>query len=229
MGKDKLKRFAENARMENVLEPSIDEVLAKDSPFKGKWSTYFDNYNPIVLELACGKGEYTVGMARKFPNKNFIGIDIKGARMWRGAKTALHEEMANLYFLRTRIEFIERFFDKDEISEIWITFADPHKKKRNAKHRLTHPLFLDRYRNLLIPKGTINLKSDSTFLTDFTLDVIHEQGLKVLYQSLDVYGIGKEKFPEELNALMEIKTFYEKRWLKEGKKIKFIQFRIDRN
>jgi len=229
MGKDKLKRFAENAEMENVLEPSIEDVLKDDSDFKGKWHKHFGNNNPIVLELACGKGEYTVGMARKFPNKNFIGIDIKGARMWRGAKTAKEEEMNNLYFLRTRIEFIERFFAKDEVSEIWITFADPHKKKRNAKHSLTHPLYLDRYRNLLRSDGTVNLKSDSTFLTDFTLDVIHEQGLKVYNQSLDVYRIGKEKFPDDLNALMEIKTFYEKRWLKEGKTIKFIQFSLGQN
>lgn len=229
MGKDKLKRFAENAVMQNVLEPSIEEVLKEDSDFKGKWNEHFENENPLVLELACGKGEYTVGMARKYPNKNFIGIDIKGARMWRGAKTANEEEMNNLYFLRTRIEFIERFFAKDEVSEIWITFADPHKKQRNAKHRLTHPLYLDRFRNVLHEKGTVNLKSDSTFLTDFTFDVIHEQRLKVYAQSLDVYGIGTHKFSDELNELMQIKTFYESRWLKEGKKIKFIQFGLGKN
>ena len=166
-------------------------------------------------------------MAQKYPEKNFVGIDIKGARMWRGAKTAIEEGMPNVSFLRTRIEFIDRFFAKDEVSEIWITFADPHKKKRNEKHRLTHPLYLDRYRKILNSKGVVNLKSDSTFLTEFTLDVIHDQGLKVLDFSLDVYGIGRGKFSGELNDLMDIKTFYEKRWLVEGKKIKFIRFSLE--
>ena len=226
MGKDKLKRFEENKLMENVIEPSIEEVLKEDNDLKGKWNTYFGNDNPIVLELACGKGEYTVGMARKFPNKNFVGIDIKGARMWRGAKTSIEDGLPNVTFLRTRIEFIERFFAKNEVSEIWITFADPHKKKRNAKHRLTYPYFLDKYKQVMSKDGTINLKSDSTFLTDFTLDVIHEKGLKVHCQTLDVYGIGKEKFDDELNDILSIKTFYEKRWIKEGKMIKYIKFSL---
>ncbi|NND77725.1 MAG: tRNA (guanosine(46)-N7)-methyltransferase TrmB [Flavobacteriales bacterium] len=226
MGKDKLKRFAENKIMENVIEPSIKEVLKEDNDLKGKWCEYFGNENPIVLELACGKGEYTVGMARKYPEKNFIGIDIKGARMWRGAKTSIEDGMSNVTFLRTRIEFIDRFFKEDEVSEIWITFADPHKKKRNAKHRLTHPFFLDKYKPILKKEGTVNLKSDSTFLTDFTFDVIHERGLKVHCQTLDVYGFGKQKFNDELNDILSIRTFYEKRWIEEGKKIKFIKFSL---
>ena len=229
MGKDKLKRFAENAVMDNVLEPSIEDVLNEDNDLKGNWNSFFDNQHPLVLELACGKGEYALGMARKFPDKNFVGIDIKGARMWRGAKSGNEEQLTNLCFLRTRIEFIERFFAKDEVDEIWITFADPHKKKRNAKHRLTHPFYIEKYRNILKEGGTINLKSDSTFLVDFTYDVIHEMGLDVHKQSLDVYGIGKEKFDDDLNDLLDIKTFYEKRWLEEGKCIKFIRFGFGKN
>jgi len=226
MGKDKLRRFAENETFDNVIQPSTDVVMGKDWEQKGNWASFFKNDNPITLELACGKGEYTLDLARRYPNRNFIGVGIKGARIWRGAKTAIEENLSNVAFLRTRLEFMLSCFDKDEVAEIWITFTDPQKHKSRARKRLTHPEFLDRYRQILRPEGTVNLKTDSSFLFDFTMDTLLAQKLPVHYQTIDVYGLGKEKFPDELNEVLSTKTFYEKRWLKEGKKIKYIQFEL---
>jgi tRNA (guanine-N7-)-methyltransferase len=225
MGKDKLRKFAEVTQMAHVVEPSKQEMLTAQNPYRGNWNTdVFPESQPITLELACGKGEYTLALAKEYPQRNLIGVDIKGNRIWKGAKTSLTDELANVAFLRTNIEHIDSFFTKGEVSEIWITFPDPQKKDRRAKKRLTHPEFLDRYRRILAPGGTINLKTDSSTLYDYTMDVILQQGLKVHHQSMDIYTLGVKKFPEELNRLMGTKTHYEKMWLEEGKQIKFIRF-----
>jgi tRNA (guanine-N7-)-methyltransferase len=227
MGKDKLRKFAEVAQMKHVIEPSKEEMLNGSERLKGQWNEQiFKNNGPISIELACGKGEYTVGMAERSEKRNHIGVDIKGNRIWRGAKTSAASGMSNVAFLRTRIENIDSFFAKDEVDEIWITFPDPQKKSRREKKRLTHPQFLEKYRKFLKPGGTVNLKTDSSTLYDFTMDVILAQGLKVHHRSIDVYEIGIHKFPDELNQLMEIKTHYEKMWLSEGKQIKFISFEL---
>jgi len=227
MGKDKLRKFAEVSQMEHVIEPSKEEMLSAENPYKGNWNiSVFKNDRPISLELACGKGEYTLALAKEFPERNFIGVDIKGNRIWKGAKSSLADKMANVAFLRTNIEHIHAFFTKNEVAEIWITFPDPQKKDRRAKKRLTHPEFLDRYRRILSPGGTINLKTDSSTLYDYTLDVILEQGLKVHHQSMDIYTLGVKKFPEDLNRILETKTHYEQMWLEEGKQIKFIRFEL---
>ncbi len=227
MGKDKLRRFADNEKFDNVLQPTTEDLLKKTWALKGEWhKEIFENENPITLEIACGKGEYTLALARRYPERNFIGIDIKGARLWRGAKTALEEKLNNVVFLRTRLEFILSCFAENEVSQIWITFPDPQKHLSRAKKRLTHPQFLERFRTILKPTGTINLKTDSSFLYDYTMDVVLSENLKVIHQTIDVYGLGKDKFPNELNELMETKTFYESRWLDEGKKIKFIEFEL---
>jgi len=227
MGKDKLRRFSENESFENVIQPTTQELMDGNWPQKGNWANgFFKNDHPITLELACGKGEYTLALARRYPDRNHIGIDIKGARIWRGAKTAIEENLNNVAFLRSRLEFILSCFEPNEVAEIWITFTDPQKHKSRAKKRLTHPEFLDRYRKILMPEGKINLKTDSSFLYDYTMDVLLEQKLDVNFQTIDVYGLGKDKFPDELNEVLETKTFYEKKWLMEGKKIKYIQFKL---
>ena len=171
MTKRKLERFTEMAHFRNVLQPGFDEVFGRKHPIMGKWhDTFFGNDNPIVIELGCGKGEYTVGLAKKFPEKNFIGIDIKGSRMWRGAKSAIEENLKNTGFLRTRIEFINSFFDKDEVDEIWLTFPDPQPKKSNK--RLSSCRFLNMYSNFLKQEGYIHLKTDSELLYSYTLNKI---------------------------------------------------------
>jgi tRNA (guanine-N7-)-methyltransferase len=228
MGKDKLKRFAAVSEYKNVLEPTWEESMNQEYFMKGKWAAnFFKNDNPVVLELACGGGEYTVGLARIHPDKNFIGIDIKGNRIWKGATIALAENLSNVGFLRTRIDFIENFFSENEISEIWITFPDPQKQSNRARKRLTHMMFLDRYRKFLQKDGSVRLKTDSTFLYEFTQLVIKENHFKVIVDSADIYGLllppqGNSLLSKELN----IKTFYEKKWLEEEKLIKYVEFNI---
>ena len=177
MGKDKLRKFRENLTFDCFIQPEFDEVFRCDHPLKGHWrSDFFHNDNPIVLELGCGKGEYTVALAERNPSRNFIGIDIKGARMWRGAKTATDRKMPNVGFLRTRIEFINGLFAEGEVDEIWITFPDPQLKSRRAKKRLTSPLFLGYYAHILSPGGWINLKTDSKHLFGYTNEVVRRYG-----------------------------------------------------
>ena len=224
MGKDKLKRFAEVETFDNVFQPSFDNIN-KDFYLKNKWHEEFTNSNPIILELGCGKGEYTLGLARQFPNKNFIGIDIKGSRIWRGAKTCIEENVINVRFIRTKIDFIDKFFANNEIDEIWLTFSDPQPKR--PRKRLTSPLFINRYKNILNKKGIINIKTDSSLLYNYTIDEIETNNYTIIENSSDVYNELIFRANNELISKMNIKTFYEQKWLEEGKKIKFISFSIN--
>ena len=184
----------------------------------------FRKDQPIVLELGCGKGEYTIDLSKRVPDRNYIGVDIKGARLWRGAKTATEEGLPNVAFLRTRIEFIEAFFGPGEVSEIWLTFSDPQLKSENS--RLTSPLFLERYRKFLKPGGIIHLKTDSRFLHEYSKAVALENGLTILDSTVDLYG--RCSLPSEgLDALYEVQTFYEKMFLSQGYKITYLEFTID--
>lgn len=220
--KNKLKRFRENLTFSNVVQPTREEVVAEELSFKGKWKTdFFKNDNPIVLELGCGKGEYSVGLAQKFPNKNFIGIDIKGARFWRGAKTAVEENINNVGFLRTQIELVEHCFAENEVDEIWITFPDPQIKYKRTKHRMTNSEFLQRYKKILKNDGIVHLKTDSEFMHGYTLGLLHGEGHEVLYANHNVYR--NEGAPEEVTS---IQTFYESQYLEQNKPITYIKFKI---
>lgn len=223
--KNKLKRFEENKTFANVIQPSRDELLQNNFPYKGRWNElYFKNNHPIVLELGCGKGEYSVGLAQQNPHKNFIGIDIKGARFWRGAKTAVTQQINNVAFLRTQIELIECCFAPEEVSEIWITFPDPQIKYKRTKHRLTNADFLTRYQHILAPEGYIHLKTDSEFMHGYTLGLLHGAGHKVLYVNHNIYN--SDGVPEEVT---EIKTFYEQFYLEQNKPITYIRFQIKKD
>ena len=227
MGKDKLRKWNENESFVHVFEPNLqDAVKGIDGEMKGKWSEVFKNDNPITLELGCGKGEYTVGLARKYPNRNFVGVDIKGHRFWRGAKTAQEESIPNVAFLRTRIEFIEKYFDKEEVSELWITFSDPQPKDEKGTKRITSPYYIEMYKNILKPSSIINIKSDSVLLYDLSKEGYLEKGYDIQIDSKDVYGELVDRVEEDLRDALEIKTYYEKRWLSEGKKIHFIQLKV---
>ena len=222
MGKDKLRRFAENLTFECFVQPAFEEAFRRDHPLKGHWhSDFFHNDRPIVLELGCGKGEYTVALAERDPNRNFIGIDIKGARMWRGAKTATERQMRNVGFLRTRIEMIASFFAEGEVDEIWITFPDPQLKTRRAKKRLTAPPFLACYAQLLAPGGWINLKTDSQHLYRYTGEVIRRCGLRCAVSNPDIYGTGYA------DKVLSIKTAYEQMFLDRGLPITYTRFTLD--
>ena len=221
--KNKLKRFRENDTFSNVVQPTREEILSSNFSLKGKWNTFFKNDNPIVLELGCGKGEYTLALAKNNPNKNFIGVDIKGARFWRGAKTALEENMHNVGFLRTQIELINLCFEENEVDEIWITFPDPQIKYTRTKHRLTNQEFLKKYHTIVKSNGIIHLKTDSEFMHGYTLGVLHGEGQEVIYAHHDVYN-NKQHSPKEV---IETQTFYEKQYLETGKAITYIKFRLN--
>ncbi len=219
MGKNKLKRFAEMETFENVFQPTHEEVWEKDYVLKGKWKQQvFKNNHPIVLEVGCGKGEYTVGLARKFPNKNFIGIDIKGARMWRGAKTAVEEQLNNVAFIRTKAELLESVFAPNEIDEIWITFPDPQMKK--VSKRLTGTRFLKRYTSFLAKDGIVHLKSDSNFLYQYTRYMIQENQFPVEVDTDDLYNSDKA------DDILSIRTYYEEQFLNRGIPIKYLKFSL---
>ncbi len=205
---------------DNVFQPTHNEVWEKDYQHKGSWKQkVFKNNNPIVLEVGCGKGEYSVGLARKFPNKNFIGIDIKGARMWRGAKTAIEEGLNNVAFIRTKAELLESIFESGEISEIWITFPDPQMKKE--RKRLTGTRFLSLYSNLLSQNGIIHLKTDSNFLYEYTSYVIKENSLAVDIDTNDLYN------SDIADDILSIRTFYEQQFLDRGISIKYQKFMLE--
>ena len=220
--KNKQKRFRENETFDNVFQPTRSQLVDQVYEHKGNWNkNVFKNNNPLVLELGCGKGEYSVALAEKFPNKNFIGIDIKGARFWRGAKTAIEEQIPNVAFLRTQIELIDFAFGQNEVDEIWITFPDPQIKYKRTKHRMTNEAFLKLYKTILKPDGVVNLKTDSEFMHGYTLGLLHGAGHEVLYANHNVYK--QEGSPEEVTS---IQTFYESQYLAQNKPITYIRFKI---
>ncbi len=220
--KNKLKRFKENETFSNVVQPSREEVLSNALKMKGNWrKNFFKNNNPLILELGCGKGEYTVNLAKEYPEMNFLGIDIKGARFWLGAKIALKENLKNAGFLRTQIELVDHIFDENEVDEIWITFPDPQIKYKRTKHRLTNEDFLQKYKKILKPGGFVNLKTDSEFMHGYTLGLLHGLGETIEYAHHDVYG--SQGAPE---AVTNIQTFYESQYLEKGKKITYIRFKF---
>jgi tRNA (guanine-N7-)-methyltransferase len=222
--KNKLKRFRENDTFENVIQPKRDELLADEFALKGQWrSSFFKNDNPIVLELGCGKGEYTLALAQRNSQKNFIGIDIKGARFWRGAKTALGDNMNNVGFLRIQIELLTQCFAPGEIDEIWITFPDPQIKYKRTKHRLTNLEFLQKYQQVLAPGGLVHLKTDSEFMHGYTLGLLHGLGQEIHFAQHDVYGTTGS--PE---VVTEVQTFYESQYLAKEKKITYVSFSLGR-
>jgi tRNA (guanine-N7-)-methyltransferase len=222
---NKLEKFAQTKQFPHFFEVGFYDVLESDSNLKGKWNKdFFKNENDIVVEFGCGKGEYSYGLAKKNQNKNFIGVDIKGARMWKGAKKSFEEKMTNIAFVRTRVEFTPKCFDKNEISEIWITFPDPQlRHKKRIKKRLTSSRFLNYYRNFLKNNGIIHLKTDDDTLYKYTKSVVELNNLKILVDTDDLYNSDYD------NDILSIKTFYEKMWLAEGKKIKYISFFLENN
>ena len=223
--KNKLERFAEMESFNNIFQPAIDSVKEADFELKGKWAKHFGNNHPIVLELGCGKGEYTIGLAKRYPKKNFIGIDIKGARIWKGAKQGEQEDIKNACFITTKIDFITQFFDKNEVSEIWCTFSDPQPKKPNK--RLTSKVFVERYKRFLKKNGIIHLKTDSDLLMTSTEEEVNRNKYQELFKTWDLYGEGVYELNEEVRDILEIRTFYENIWLNEGKSIKYIKFQIE--
>jgi len=224
MGKGKIKRFEELSSYDNVFEPHYSDTLNKDYFLKGKWNQdFFKNDKPIILELGCGKGEYTIGLAQKHPDINFIGIDIKGARMWKGAKQSQEMRMKNVSFLRTRIEFIKSLFSLNEVDEIWVTFPDPQLKKRRAKKRLTSSTFLNKYKEFLKSNGIVHLKTDNDLLYQYTLDILAKNNLTIIENTNNLYKNSKA------NDILSIKTFYENQYLEQGKNINYIKFQININ
>ena len=213
-------------RYENVFQYPYSVVDNVPFEMKGKWGeTFFKNNNPIVLELGCGKGEYTVELAKLYPDTNFIGVDIKGARMWTGATMALNDGLKNVAFLRTNIEIIDRFFDKDEVSEIWLTFSDPQMK--NPRKRLSSTFFLERYRKFLVNNGTIHLKTDSNFLFTYTTCMVEHNKLPMLFHTTDLYH--QEGIDDKTKQILSIQTYYEKMWIERGLNIKYMKFSLPGN
>ena len=237
MGHDKLRKFAENETFSCILQPDTRALLAcgyenlLDHPVKGHWSDFFaalgfkgDASSPLVLELGCGKGEYTVALGEKYPDKRFLGVDIKGARLWKGAKYATLNSVSNVAFLRSRIEFITAFFAPAEVSEIWLTFSDPQLSKENS--RLTSPLFLERYRTFLAPSGIVHLKTDSRFLYEYTKAVCEANSLRIVTSSLDLYS-GEYSGIKPAPEVCEVQTFYEDIFRSQGNKINYLAFCLD--
>ena len=221
MAKNKLKRFDDMAAYPNVIAPKFEEVFRTDFRLKGHWKNeFFGNSRPLTLELGCGKGEYTVALARKYPEKNFIGVDIKGARMWVGATEALQNKLTNVVFLRTRIEFINSCFAPDEISEIWITFPDPQPQQSRENKRLTSPRFLQSYRQIMQPKGIIHLKTDSQSMFDYTRNIVESNNFSTIYCTDDLYNSNYE------DDILSVQTYYEKMFKDKGFNIKYLKFQV---
>ena len=219
--KNKLKRFRENETFPNVIQPKRDDVLKGKFPYMGSWrKDFFKNKNPIVLELGCGKGEYTVHLAQRSPHINHIGIDIKGARFWRGAKTAIEEGYTNVCFIRMQVELIVQCFAEGEVDEIWITFPDPQIKYKRTKHRLTQPDLLKIYKTVLKSGGLIHLKTDSEFLFGYTLGIVSQMGV-IKYAHHDIYNNS-----DAPDIATEIQTFYENQFLEKKKAISYMNFTL---
>nr|WP_321405781.1 tRNA (guanosine(46)-N7)-methyltransferase TrmB [uncultured Carboxylicivirga sp.] len=220
MGKNKLKKFAEMATYDHVFQANYDELKQEPFALKGKWNKdFFKNDNPVVLELGCGKGEYTVGLGELFPDKNFIGIDIKGARMHRGATDSKNKGMTNVAFIRTRIELITKFFDAEEVDEIWLTFSDPQMKRVNK--RLSSTRFMKLYLRIMKSGGIIHLKTDSNFLHTYTEAMVKENNLPVLVNETDLYGSGYD------DEILGIQTHYESKWIAHGLNIKYLKYKLE--
>jgi tRNA (guanine-N7-)-methyltransferase len=223
MAKNKLMKFQQVSTFDNCFFLSFEQSRDSSLPLKGKWrKEYFKNDNPIVLELGCGKGEYTVGLAKRFPDKNFIGVDIKGNRIWTGAKTAIEEKLSNVAFIRTRIDFIEACFEHGEVNEIWITFPDPQPLKTTIRQRLTNMIFLKRYKNILVDHGVVNLKTDSEFFYNYTREVIKENNFIELDSTNDLYA----EVNKHAEFLTGIQTYYEKKFSEKGFKICYLKFKF---
>ena len=221
MSKNKLAKFAELASFNHVVQVSYSQVKDDDHELRGNWcQSFFNNDKPLILELGCGKGEYTVAMAEHFPDKNFVGVDIKGARMWQGSKTAHEKGLKNVGFLRTNIEIINRFFAEGEVSEIWLTFPDPQMKKKGK--RLTATNFLENYRKMLVDNGIIHLKTDSQFQYQYSYELMKENKLKIIANTDDLYN------SDLLDDVLSIQTFYEKQWRERGISIKYLAFELDK-
>ena len=225
MSKGKLAKFADMETYENVFQCPYSALEHADFHLKGHWGErYFRNTNPIILELGCGKGEYTVSLARMFPDINFIGVDIKGARMWTGATQALKEQLHNVAFLRTNIEIIDKFFDTDEVCEIWLTFSDPQMK--HPRKRLSSTFFLERYRRFLVDRGVVHLKTDSNFLFTYTSLMVAKNNLPVIFRTDDLYHA--ELLDAKTESILSIHTYYENMWIERGLNIKYIKFELPR-
>lgn len=224
MGKGKLKKFRENESFSCLVQPATEEVLHRDHPLKGRWKNeMFHNDHPIVLELGCGKGEYTVALGERFPEKNHIGIDIKGARLWKGAKYATQQGLGNVAFLRTNIEIIDRFFSENEVDELWLTFSDPQMK--NPRKRLTSTFFMERYRRFLVDGGTIHLKTDSNFLFTYTTYMVEKNQLPVDFRTDDLYNDALSTQNVE-PATLAVQTYYEQMWLQRGLNIRYMRWHL---
>lgn len=222
MGKGKLLKFADLETYSHVIQATYSVLYNTNFHLKGKWAKeFFKNDNPIIIELGCGKGEYTVQLAKRFPDKNFIGVDIKGARIWKGAKSVLDQGLKNVAFIRTNIEIVDLFFGENEVIEIWLTFPDPQMKK--TRKRLTATNFIARYRKFLSKDGLIHLKTDSNFQFQYTCAMVAENNFEVISRIDDIYNSGN------LNDILQIKTFYEKQWLSRGISIKYISFLLNLN
>lgn len=218
----KQEKFAEFETFDNCFTLFFENI-PQGFPLKGKWrSDYFKNNNPIVLELGCGKGEYTIGLSENNPGKNYIGVDIKGNRIWTGAKQAIEKKLNNVGFLRTRIDFIDHCFDENEVDEIWITFPDPQPQSTRKRSRLTNPLFLNRYKKFLKKDGIVHLKTDSTSFYEYTMEVIEEQKLPLIWHTNNLY----QNCPADRQELINIKTYYEKMFTEKGEDIKYVQFKL---
>ena len=228
MGKDKLKRWAENKTFANVFEPELLPIIRQGATFmKGQWhSDFFKNNNPIVIELGCGKGEYTVGLAKNNPHINYIGIDVKGHRFHKGAKEALENNMTNVAFLRARVEFIEAFFAQNEVAEVWLTFSDPQPQDHEGKRRITSPYYIEKYKKFVQPGGIIHIKHDNPDVYSKAMRELPQAGYTIEIANDDIYGSFMQTQSEEMQQILNIRTYYEQMWLDEGRKIKYIRFRI---
>ena len=223
----KIERWNEMETFPNVIQPKFIEVFEMEHQYKGKWqSEVFKNDHPIVLELGCGRGEYSVGLGKHFPEKNFIGLDIKGARIWKGAKQALDQNLNNIFFIRTHIDLITSFFAPNEVDEIWITFPDPQPQKSRARKRLTAPMFIERYKKLLKPNGIIHLKTDNEGFFRYTLEEIERNNFELIEHTFNLYNEELENLDTKTQEILSIKTYYENLFSAKGHKIHYLRFRF---
>lgn len=221
----KIERWKEMETFSHVIQAKFNEVFNTNHSYKGNWQKeVLKNNNPIVLELGCGRGEYSVGLAKHYPEKNFIGLDIKGARVWKGAKQALEQNLTNVFFIRTRIDFINSFFAENEIDELWITFPDPQPQENRERKRLTAPMFIERYKKLLKPNGIIHLKTDNEGFFRYTLDEIKRNNYNLIEHTFDLYGERIESLDQKTQEILSIKTYYENLFSKKGHSIHYLKF-----